>query len=264
MAKRRRKKKEDSGCAGILLLILLALLVLAIGLSLVAIPIVAVGGAIYYFFPFWKKRKKIKGTLSDFWLNEYEKERFRTAYNKVVEARSNINKANRIGDEEGIPRKKDGTFVLRGRRAKELQNFINSNREIVYDNNSILYQLESLPQKRWLEFREIYVRFFKFYYAAIAWFITAEYLISQNFSKYSEGFAVLLRFPVDLVKMVLSFFSKTKTYQNPDMYIQWEILLISGGIALLTYFMVSKVAKIYLKRVTPYPPEVDADNYDKY
>ena len=264
MAKRRRKKKDDSGCAGILLLILLSLIVLLIGISLVAIPIVAVGGAIYYFFPFWKKRKKIKGTLSDFWLNNYEKERFRTAYNKVTEALINIDKANEIGDAEGLPRKKDGTFALRGKRAKEIQSFINYNKNVVYDYDSEVRQLKTLPQKRWLEFREIYVRFFKFYYAAIAWFITAEYLISQNFSKYSEGFAVLARFPVDLVKMVLSFFGKTKSYQNPDIYIQWEILLISGGIAILTYFIVSKVAKIYLKRVTPYPPEVDADNYNKF
>jgi len=253
-----KSKKKDKG-GGLIILVILIL-----GLAIIATPIVAVLGALFTLFSYLNKRRKVRGSFSDFWLNEQEKSEFETVANKLGEALENINKANKIGDSEGLARNKDGSFTLRGNRGKEVQGFINSNQSVVNKYNPIFQYLKSLPQDRWLKFRKNYTRFYGFFFAAIAWVISTYILISKNFAEISEGMSVILRFPADLIKMVASFFVGTEPSQNPDSLIQWKILLISAGICIVVFIIISLIAKVFVKKVSPIPPEVNVNNYDKY
>ena len=251
------KKKNDKGGGLILLLILV------LGLAIIATPIVMVFGTLFSIFSYLKIRSKIKGDYSDFWLTNSEKSDFKTVSVKLVDAIDKIEKAEKMGDKEGIARNKDGSFALRGNRGKEIQGFINTNQSIKNKYLPIYQNLKNLPQKRWLKFRNIYTRFYSFLIASVAWLITTGILISKEFSDFSYGVNAIIRFPVDLVKMLVS----TRTggdYENPDALMQWKVLLISAGICLAIYLIVLFVSRASAKKVSPIPPEVNMDNLNKY
>ena len=251
------KKKNDKGGGLILLLIFV------LGLAIIATPIVMVFGILFSVFSYLKIRSKIKGSYSDFWLTSSEKSDFKTVSVKLVEAIENIEKAEKIGDKEGLARNKDGSFALRGNRGKEVQGFINTNLSVKNKYLPIYQNLKSLPQERWLKFRKIYTRFYSFLIASVAWLITTGILISKEFSDFSYGVNAIIRFPVDLVKMLFSARTGAK-YENPDTLLQWKVLLISAGICLVIYLIVLFASRASAKKVSPIPPEVNMDNLNKY
>ena len=251
------KKKNDKGGGLILLLFLL------LALAILATPVVMVLGTVFSLISYIKISSRIKGKYSDFWLSTSGKERFKTVSEKLVEAVENIEKAERIGDKEGLAKNKDGSFALRGNRGKEVQGFINTNLSIKNKYLPIYEGLKSMPQDSWLKFRKTYTRFYSFLFASICWFIAAGILIFKMFSDFSHGVNVILKFPMDLIKTLFPTQLEVK-YENPDSLLQWKVLLISAGICLVVYLIVLFASRPFAEKVTPMPPEVNMNNIDKY
>lgn len=254
----KSKKKEGKG-GGLLLLIILLL-----GLILIATPIAAGLGVLIMLIPYLRKRFKVKGGKSSFWLNNAEKYKFIESVEELKKAIDNINKTNQIGDSEGIARNKDGTLSLRGNRGKELQSIINENTYSRNQNNQIFQYLRLLPQKRWREFQQVYSRFYSFLIAAIAWFAAIYYLIGQVFEDFKTGFDLILRYPKDLLSFLLSMFFGAEPAENPDFMFQWKTLGIAAVICIIIYFIARLITKLTVKIIAPLPPEVNMENVDKY
>jgi hypothetical protein len=251
------RKKKDKGGGWILLIILL------IGLAIISTPIVLIIKSFSSFFPYLKIRKNIKGTYSDFWLSPLEKTNFKIISENLLKAINNIQEAEKIGTEEGLSRNKDGTFSLRGNRGKEIQGFIVSNKMIKNANYSKYIELRSLPQERWSTFKEAYQNFYNFLICTIGWFVSTGVLISITFPDFNTGLKSIIRFPIDLYNFFITLFTQNE-FNTQVFLLQCKVLLISAGVSLIIYILISYITRFTVKKVTPYPPEVNLDNLNSY
>ena len=99
-------KKKENDTAGLLIILFLILVVL----YCVATPVFLVGGWIFYSLKLLFVKKGMQGNESDFWLSSEENARFRSVSSELVAAIEEVEKAEKIGEQNNISRNKDGSL----------------------------------------------------------------------------------------------------------------------------------------------------------
>lgn len=254
----RRKSKKGGAGLGLLLLA-----IIFIALILTITPFVLFFGWLISFFQYARIKRKVKGNLSDFWLSATEKTQFQQVAGELSKAIGNIDKANQLGDSEGVGRNQDGQFSARGNRGKELRSFINQNQAVVNKHQDTFIYLQELPQQRWYSFRKKFSRAYAFGFGFIAWGASLVYFVKQSFGDIKEGLEAVAYYPIDVATMAGVMFLGGKPPDNPDRLTDWKIMLTITGISVLTYFIVLLITRLMTKAKSPFPPKVTGDNYDK-
>jgi cell division protein FtsL len=115
------RKKKDNG--SIFLVVIIVILVLIA----IATPIVLLAGYIYKNFKSSKVKSTLEGNESDFWLNDAEKNSFKTRFNEFSQVSQLIEDANQKGENEGVSRNQDGQFSARSKLGKEIRSVLETN-----------------------------------------------------------------------------------------------------------------------------------------
>jgi hypothetical protein len=246
----RKSKKQDEAVGMLLLIVLLVIAILF--LAVVMTPIVLVVGFLIYFFKYLSYRKKINGTMSDFWLNEKEKEEFKFLYESIESANQIINESNSIADSQGISRNMDGSISARSKKGKELKYTIEENETLIYNLSGQYYALKYLPYKNWEKFSQAFTRRNSFVIGLIVYILTALTMISVSYESFILGLDSFINFPATMFSGGLS--------ESGD----GKVMLIVILLTVISYFIGTLIFKGISKRKSPVPAEVDSENVDKY
>jgi hypothetical protein len=246
-----RKKKGDAG--GVIILIVIAVLILiALGT-----PIVLIVGYMYNKAKAGEIKKRISGTMSDFWLNKREKDEFKEKVNLLFHVDDIIEKANEKGTNAGISRNKDGSFSARSNLGKEIRATLKKYEPVKSSLSNYLYELQNLPLSRWEEFNGYIKNEKSFMWSLISWCtVLLYYFITLGKQSISEIF-------IPYLALATNFFrDETNQLQIVDGDIQ--MIAVATIIAIITYFICRIIFKNSGSKYSPPPEKVSLENIDSY
>lgn len=246
-----RKKKDDAGA--IIILIAIAVLILIA----LATPIVLIIGYMYNKVKASDIKKRISGTMSDFWLNQSEKNKFNEKVNQLVQVNDIIEKANEKGTNAGISRNKDGSFSARTNLGKEIRATLEKYEPVKSSLSNYLYYLQNLPLSRWEEFNGYIKNAKSFMWSLILWCSALlYYFITLGKQSIMEIFIVYLALATN--------FFREEANQLPIFDGDIQMVAVGTTIAILTYFIFRMIFKNSGSKYSPHPEKVSLKNIDSY
>lgn len=246
-----KKKKDDEG--GIIILIVIAVLILIA----LATPIVLIIGYIYNKVKALEIKKRISGTMSDFWLNKSEKDEFKEKMNQFIQVDDIIEKANEKGTKAGISRNKDGSFSARSNLGKEIRATLEKYEPIKSSLSNNLYELQNLPLSRWEEFNGYIKNEKSFMWSLILWCTALLYYYIRL------GKQSILEIFIPYLALATNFF---RDEANQLLIVDGDIQMVAVAtiIAILTYFIFRMIFKKSGSKYSPHPEKVSLENIDSY
>ncbi len=253
MAKRRgRSRKQDSSSATLIIL------QVAVALVVVITPIILLLGSLFFGLKRRGYTKYVQGNLSDFWLDDDEKQEFKEVSKILDDAHNAIADAKTTGRIKNVSVNKDGSFSARSKLGKELREIIEENEMIIGRYDESHTQMVNLPQTRWKNFRNTFAASRSFISGLFIWIILAgvapAVLIQNDTVNYIEGIRIFFYFPVMLLKQGASGISANV----------WQMMAIVTGGSVLVAAVVAIISLFSVKSITPYPPKVTEKNIDEY
>ncbi|RBP52976.1 hypothetical protein [Arenicella xantha] len=248
-------KKGDS--ALIIAAIFIVALVFLVSMIAVATPIVLLIVLSYYTYKSDSVKRTLAGDMSDFWLNESEKSEYKQTLTEYQHADHLIQEANSLGKSEGVSRNKDGTFSARSKLGKKLRSTIERYQPNRTASLDYLILISELPISRWSEFNDNLKKRFASIFAILAWVSTLIY--------YS------VKLGVESVRDVLSAYIamasnpfRGSENQLPTAAGDWDMIIISSLVAIISYFLFKFIFRNPASTFTPKPETVSMENIDSY
>jgi hypothetical protein len=246
-----RKKKGDAG--GIIFLLAIAVLILIA----LATPIVLIFGYMYNKVKAGEIKKRISGTMSDFWFNKSEKDEFKEKVNQLIQVNGIIEKANEKGTNAGITRNKDGSFSARSNLGKEIRATLEKYEPVKSSLGNYLYDLQNLPLSRWEEFNGYIKNAKSFMWSLILWCAALlYYFITLGKQSISKIF-------IPYLALATNFF-RDEANQLPIVDGDIQMVAVATIIAILTYFIFRMIFNDSGSKYSPRPEKVSLENIDSY
>lgn len=246
----RKKKNDTTGV--VLLIIIMTLIVVAL-----ATPVVIIIGYLYNKTKEVEIRKKITGTMADFWLEDNEKRDFKEKAYQLSKVEKIIQQANDNGEESGISRNQDGTFSARSKLGKELKETINKNEAIKSNIVGYLIELQNLPISRWKRFNN-YVKNGKSFLLSIFSWITILMYYSITLGKKTISEAIMP------YQALATNFLRDKENRIPMVDGDLKMVAIATSAAIVSYFLFRFIFSNAANKYSPKPEIVTLENIDKY
>jgi len=246
----KKRKGNDEG--GFLFIFIILLIIVA----LVA-PILIIVTFIYHTLMAAKIKKRLSGTMSDFWLNESEKKLFKQNTQNLAEVTNIIEQAIQSGLKAGISVNLDGAFSARSNLGKEIRLTLEKY-EPMKDNLILnLSSLIDLPIKRWAVFNSHIENGRSLIMAFIAWLSSWLYFFLKSGKK---NFMEILNPYIGMITNIFRGQDKQISITSND-YVNIGITTL---IVIATYFISSIFFGNSGENYSPKPEKVSEENVDLY
>lgn len=249
-----KSKKNNVGNAFALIAILILIMLVIIALLT---PMVIFFGYFYNKIKSGKIKKELSGLMSDFWLNENEKNDFKENTEALINVNNIIQKANEDGISAGISINKNGSFSAKSNLGKRIRATLDKYEPIRDSLKNHLSGLQNLPVSRWNQFNSYLVNEKSFMISFFSWFFVLLYkfIISDKKSV------------LDTVLPYLALSTNIfRDEQNKIALSDGDIQMVAVATvaSLLTYAVSRFVFKNEGEKYSPRPDFVTLDNIDSY
>jgi hypothetical protein len=257
---------------GIERLIAIAIVIAAfcIILFVALIPLILLVKTIIYRINFICAKKGIKNKLSDFWLNEEEKQEFKSIFINRKKLAAELAIAEKNALEAGIPRNNDGQFATRSNLGKEIRQVYSSHVPLIEDIGMRLQKLEEQPLVKWQSFNSIVAKLNVFQGSLLVWLGIVLYYLSSAYKQGSfeiNGNAILSYYVSELDNIFAGINSASgigdaiaKIWQHESIH----MICYSFGGAIVSFFVFKCIFYNYGSMFSPKPPKVTMENIDLY
>lgn len=254
----RKKKGGSDGSMGLMVLaITIAIIIATLILISIATPIVLIFGYMYNKVKAGYIKNRISGTMSDFWLDNSEKEEFKEKINQLTQTNNIIEKATEKAMNAELSLNKDGSFSARSKIGKETRATLEKYEPIKNSLSNYLYDLQNLPLYRWEVFNGYIKNAKSFIWSLILWFgALLYYFMILGKQSFSEIFIPYFALAINLFR------DETQQLLTVDGDIQ--MITVTTIIAILTYFIFRMIFKNSGSKYSPRPEEVSLENIDSY
>lgn len=195
--------------------------------------------------------------MSDFWLDENEKEDFKEKASQLIRVNDIIEHANQKGESAGISRNKDGSFSARSSVGKEIKATLEKYELIRIALSEDLHTLQYLPTSRWDGFNKYVINEKSLIWSFFSWAaVLLIYFMTLSKQAVSEIF-------VPYLALATNFFradSSKLPISNGDI----QMVAVATVITILTYFIFRLIFKNSGSKYSPRPELVTLENVDSF
>jgi len=228
------------------------------------LPVILLFGSIGYWFEFKSTKSGLKNHLSDYWLNEEEKNEFKTLFVRRKEYAEIIAVKERKAQEIGIHRNKDGQYSTRSNLGKEIRETYGSYKPLIEEIDERLNELREQPLEKWQEFNSAASNSKAFPIALSIWLGIVLYYMTSAYELGAfelQPKAVFMYFG----KAFISVFLKVITMGSGDIVCpigSFQVIGYSFGGAIIGLIVCKIILSNYGAKFSPKPPKVAMENID--
>lgn len=235
MSKKRNKSDSGEGIWVILIIAILAILILA--------PLFILGYKIYLVITIKKNFPTPTPQISDFWLDDLEKNEYISSLKGLNYESEIIDSAHQAAKENNIAINKDGSYSKRSNMGKQISAILVEHVPLQARYKAAIKHLERLPYSRWSKFTQLRSHASSCVSALIGWFIF-----------YS---ALCLYYQVNAINTFINYI----TFNSSE-----HFLFIMSGLGSIIIFFISDffIKKKINFTYCPEPPIVNKENYNAY
>lgn len=259
---RQKKKISDNGffvffIAMTFSVTTLIILVVLLPVSLLALWIVCSLNYTYI------RRAKVRGAVSDFWLDEKQAEDYLSAAVPYYKARAEIKEAFDRGSANNLTKRSSRRFDEGSPLGKELNSIIRSNEKTMRQYQYFDKTLEEKPLSKWMVFKREYINSRSYGAGFVTWLAATVFSIHMFSSDFVSGFKRFFLFPFfaleDLPGMVEGFFEFQLRFGKLTMD-DWIMVLLPTLAAYCGYCLTGLLIRNRAGRISPEPPLVNIEN----
>lgn len=163
MSKKRNKNNDSAGIWGLIIIAILAILILA--------PIFILGYNIYLVLTLKQNFSNATPQISDFWLDELEKNEYISSLKGLSYESEIIDSAHQAAKENNIAINKDGSYSKRSNMGKQVCAILAEHMPLLTRYKTTIKYLENLPQARWNKFTQLLSHAKSCVLALVSWFV---------------------------------------------------------------------------------------------
>jgi hypothetical protein len=245
-----RDKSKDGGAISFqpFLRFILMTLGMALALLLTLLPVILLGGWLFYGLKRKALLRKIKGYEVDFWLSEEEKASFRQAASALENSIDQLEAAHAEGRD--LRKNIDGSYDRRGRGAK-VQSIVDEYEPAFRAHRMKCQEYSRLPLVRWKRFQRFLGRATGCKVGFIFWLVAANIACWSFPPTLLSGWRTLFTLPMMIFRW------ETHIYD-------WKVVLFAAVGGLVGYSAGSFYTGARAKKFTPIPPLVTLENLDRF
>ena len=213
------------------------------------------------------RRANVRGTISDFWLNEKQAKGYLSAAVPFYQARERLRDAYDQGTAMGLTKRKNSRFDEGSQLGKELNSIIESNEKAVRQYRHDIEIMEKEPLSKWMVFNKAYVNSRSYAAGFVIWIAATVFSIYIFSGDFASGFKNFFLFPFlaleDLPGMLEGFFDFQLRFGKLTMD-NWIMMLVPTLASYSGYFLTELLIRNRAARISPEPPVVTVENALKH
>lgn len=239
------------------------IIIIIVGILLLILPLVPIAWGIFALIKYfkWKKEKKQypNKTISDFWIDEEDKNNFEISRLNFWDSKQKIEDLLNTAESENLTRNSDGSISNRSNRGKEINNQLHKYNSLKNESYNTLEFLREYPLDLWVLLKDTFTSFYASSYAFLFWFIGFYYSMKYFFKK--PFLATLEIYDKIILKKERNYIIIKEDMIENFIY----VLIISALTSIIIYYFTKFLAGRFIFR-TRYkkPPEVTYDTVNKY
>lgn len=226
--------------------VILIFILVVIVLVIISVPLIMAYNLLTNLLEYNKKFKhKIQ---TNFWLNESEKNNFKTLKRDIKKAVKNIKKANKNKSLEQL-------------EYNEFGKIIQENNNTIYEKTSKLLMLKELPESIWKEYCKIFTNMTGYGFGFITWVFSSYFYIVLNYNSFENGLIDYFKFPFKFLKSIPLSSNSESLNQELPMEI-WVNMVFIFSVTALAFFIGKFIGLILIFIENEKPPIIKMSNID--
>jgi len=210
----------------------------------------------------FSKRKKRSGLISEFWLNNDQKQLFIKSLTAFEKWEDEYNRLKDIVKSEGLKKKENGELDRRSKRGKELDDKI-SRLTQPFLEQELYKELRMKPRIDRENYISSLVKFYVLASAGVSWVVLASIIYFIKYFDLVDSFFEVLIVPFHLLG-IIDYSNEYIGFKQIEIDGKWVLFLVADILSLIFALVFGFIVGEKLSTIFPKPPLVNKDTYLEY